>query len=406
MTTKQTVRDIDVRGKRVFVRVDFNVPLNAERGITDDTRIRAALPTIQYLLGHGAAVILVSHLGRPKGKVVEDARLTPVAQRLAELLGQPVEMAPDSIGPEVERMAVALQPGRVMLLENLRFHAEEELNDPEFARKLAALADIYVDDAFGSAHRAHASTEGIARYLLAVAGLLMEQELEALGGLLSDPRRPFVVVVGGAKISGKIGVLTHLTGLADSFLIGGGMANTLLKAEGIDVAASLVEDDQLVVARDFLERASELSRSVYLPIDVVVAQRPDESAERRVTGIEQVPAGWTIVDIGPATVQRFTGVIEQAGTIFWNGPMGIFEVPPFAAGTRAIAEQVAASGATTVVGGGDSVAAVKQTGVADRITHISTGGGASLEFLEGRTLPGVAALRDNVPAVAIAGATG
>ncbi|HEY8685241.1 MAG TPA: phosphoglycerate kinase [Chloroflexota bacterium] len=406
MTTKQTVLDIDVRGKRVFVRVDFNVPLNSERGITDDTRIRAAVPTIQYLLRHGAAVILASHLGRPKGKVVEDARLTPVSRRLAELLGQPVEMAPDSIGPEVERMATTLQPGNVMLLENLRFHPEEEQNDPTFARSLASLADIYVDDAFGSAHRAHASTEGIARYLPAVAGLLMEQELDALGGLLTHPQRPFVVLVGGAKISGKIGVLTHLIGLAESFLIGGGMANTLLKAEGVDVAASLVEDDRLEAAREFLARASEFGRSVYLPIDVVVAQRPEESAECRVVGINQVPAGWTIVDIGPETVQHFNDVIAGAGTIFWNGPMGIFEVPSFAAGTRAIAEHVAASGAKTVVGGGDSVAAVEQMGVADRITHISTGGGASLEFLEGRTLPGVAVLRDIRPAAATAGVTG
>jgi phosphoglycerate kinase len=406
MTTKQTVLDIDVRGKRVFVRVDFNVPLNSECGITDDTRIRAAVPTIQYLLRHGAAVILASHLGRPKGKVVEDARLTPVSRRLAELLGQPVEMAPDSIGPEVERMATTLQPGNVMLLENLRFHPEEEQNDPVFARSLASLADIYVDDAFGSAHRAHASTEGIARYLPAVAGLLMEQELDALGGLLTHPRRPFVVLVGGAKISGKIGVLTHLIGLADSFLIGGGMANTLLKAEGVDIAASLVEDDRLEAAREFLARASEFGRSVYLPIDVVVAQRPEESAECRVVGINQVPAGWTIVDIGAETVKRFNEVIAGAGTIFWNGPMGIFEVPAFAAGTRAIAEHVAASEAVTVVGGGDSVAAVEQTGVADRITHISTGGGASLEFLEGRTLPGVAVLQDIRPAAATAGVMG
>lgn len=403
MTTKQTVLDIDVRGKRVFVRVDFNVPLNSECGITDDTRIRAAVPTIQYLLRHGAAVILASHLGRPKGKVVEDARLTPVSRRLAELLGQPVEMAPDSIGPEVERMATTLQPGNVLLLENLRFHPEEEQNDPVFARSLASLADIYVDDAFGSAHRAHASTEGIARYLPAVAGLLMEQELDALGGLLTHSRRPFVVLVGGAKISGKIGVLTHLIGLADSFLIGGGMANTLLKAEGVDIAASLVEDDRLEAAREFLARAREFGRSVYLPIDVVVAQRPEESAECRVVGINQVPAGWTIVDIGAETVKRFNEVIAGAGTIFWNGPMGIFEIPSFAAGTRAIAEHVAASEAVTVVGGGDSVAAVEQMGVADRITHISTGGGASLEFLEGRTLPGVAVLQDIRPAAATAG---
>jgi len=374
MARKKTLQDVDLDGKRVFVRVDFNVPLDNGR-ITDDTRIRETLPTIRYLLDHGAAVILASHLGRPKGKPVDSMRLAPVAERLSQLLSRPVAMAPDCVGPEVERMAQGLQPGQVLLLENLRFHPEEEANDPDFARQLASLADVYVNDAFGSAHRAHASTAGIARYLPAVSGFLMGRELEALGGVLNNPRRPLAALIGGAKISSKIGVLQHLLDVADEFLIGGGMANTLLKAEGKEVGASLVEEDKVDVARSFLAAAGERGRSVYLPSDVV-------------------PAGWMIADIGPASVEEFSKVLQGAGTVVWNGPMGVFEVPQFAAGTRALATALADSSAETIVGGGDSVAAVEQAGVADRMAHISTGGGASLEFLEGRELPGVAALDD------------
>jgi phosphoglycerate kinase len=393
VTAKKTVRDIDANGKRVFVRVDFNVPLE-EGQITDDTRIRAALPTIQYLLDHGAAVILASHLGRPKGKVVESMRLRPVADRLSQLLDRPVIMAPDSAGPEVGRLARNLRPGEVMLLENLRFHAEEEANDAEFARELAGLADIYVNDAFGSAHRAHASTAGIAHFLPAVSGFLMEDELEALGHVMQNPARPLAALIGGAKISDKIGVLQHLLDFTDEFLIGGGMANTYLKARGVKVGCSLVEDDKLDVARSFMESAERQGKSVYLPVDVVVAERLEATALSKVVPVDRVPDGWMIVDIGPETIKQYSDVLMRAGTVIWNGPMGVFEIPRFAEGTNALARALAASKAWTVVGGGDSVAAVEQTGVADKFAHISTGGGASLEFLEGRELPGVAALDD------------
>ncbi|MBV9279220.1 MAG: phosphoglycerate kinase, partial [Chloroflexi bacterium] len=309
MARKKTLQDVDLDGKRVFVRVDFNVPLDNGR-ITDDTRIRETLPTIRYLLDHGAAVILASHLGRPKGKPVDSMRLAPVAERLSQLLSRPVAMAPDCVGPEVERMAQGLQPGQVLLLENLRFHPEEEANDPDFARQLASLADVYVNDAFGSAHRAHASTAGIARYLPAVSGFLMGRELEALGGVLNNPRRPLAALIGGAKISSKIGVLQHLLDVADEFLIGGGMANTLLKAEGKEVGASLVEEDKVDVARSFLAAAGERGRSVYLPSDVVVAPRIEEGAESRVVPADEVPAGWMIADIGPASVEEFSKVLQ------------------------------------------------------------------------------------------------
>jgi phosphoglycerate kinase len=390
---KQSLRDIDVAGKRVFVRVDFNVPMQDGR-ITDDTRIRAALPTIRYLLDHKAAVILASHLGRPKGKPVESMRLAPAAQRLSELLGKPVETASDSVGPEAEQAACALQPGKVLVLENLRFHPEEEKNDPAFARQLAGLADIYVNDAFGSAHRAHASTEGIAHDLPAVSGFLMEKELDALGKVLHDPKRPLVALIGGAKISTKIGVLENLLDVAEEFVVGGGMANTFLKAEGKEVGDSLVEDDKLDVARDLLRAAQERNRAVHLPGDVVIAQQIQEGAQTRIVSADAVPAGWKIVDIGPETIEQFSAVLRRAGTVVWNGPMGVFEIPDFAEGTRAMACTLAESSADTIVGGGDSVAAVEQMGVADKMHHISTGGGASLEFLEGRELPGVAALND------------
>jgi phosphoglycerate kinase len=388
--TEKTVKDVSVQGKRVLVRVDFNVPLdNGE--VTDDTRIRAALPTIRYLLEQGAAVILMSHLGRPKGKVHDDLRMGPVARRLSELLGLEVVKLDDCVGPEVEEAAQGLKPGQVLLLENLRFHPEEEANDQGFAQKLASLADIYVNDAFGTAHRAHASTAGVANYLPAVAGLLMERELKMLGQILTDPARPFVAILGGAKISGKIGVIRSLLSKVDLLLVGGGMANTFLKAQGHEVGASLVEDDSLGVARAILE---EGGHKLVLPVDVVVADAFSEDANARTVGVDQVPSDWRILDIGPRTVGLFEDRLSSAATVVWNGPMGVFEFPRFAAGTVALATGLAGTHATTIVGGGDSVAALQQAGLADKITHISTGGGASLEFLEGKTLPGVAALDD------------
>jgi phosphoglycerate kinase len=392
MQARKSIRDVDVQGKRVLVRVDFNVPLDAEGNVTNDARIRASLATIRYLLDNGAAVILMSHLGRPKGKVVDSMRLKPVADRLSELLGAPVIAAPESVGPEVEQLAAHLKPGHIMLLENLRFHPEEEANDPEFARQLASLGDIYVDDAFGSAHRAHASTAGVADYLPAVSGLLMERELRELGGVLNGAAHPLAAIIGGAKVSSKIGVLTHLLDRADDFLIGGGMANTFLLAEGLEVGTSLAERDKLDVARAFLADAKTKGVSVHLPVDVVVAERVESGARSKTVSVNDVPQGWSIVDIGPETIERYRDVLSGAKTIIWNGPMGVFEIPDFAEGTKGIALAVADSRGRTVVGGGDSVAAVEQMGVADRIGHISTGGGASLEFLEGRELPGVAVL--------------
>ncbi|MCS6963538.1 phosphoglycerate kinase [Thermoflexus sp.] len=386
---KMTIRDVDVRGRRVLVRVDFNVPI-AEGRVTDDTRIQATLPTLQYLLDQGAALIVMSHLGRPK-KPDPAFSLKPVAERLSELLGQPVQMAPDCVGPEVEAMAASLQPGQVLLLENLRFHPEEEKNDPEFARQLARLGDLCVNDAFGAAHRAHASVEAIARFIPVVAGFLMEKEIRYLSQALTNPGRPFVAILGGAKISDKIGVIESLLARADRVLIGGGMANTFLKAQGYAVGDSLVEDEALETARRLLERGGD---RLWLPVDVVIADAFAPDAQARVVPIDQVPAGWRILDIGPQTVARYTDEIRRAAFIVWNGPMGVFEFPRFAEGTFAIARAVAESGATSVVGGGDSVAAVHAAGVADRITHISTGGGASLEFLEGRTLPGIAVLAE------------
>jgi len=388
---KKTVQDIDVSGKRVFVRADFNVPLNEAGQVTDDTRIRAALPTIEYLKQHGAAVILASHLGRPKGKFVDSLRMDPVAARLQELLGQPVRKLNDVIGPEVEAAVRAMRPGDVVLLENLRFYKEEEANDPEFARKLAALADLYVNDAFGTAHRAHASTEGIAHYLPAVAGLLMAKEIEFLSRALENPGRPFVAILGGAKVSDKIGVIQNLLPRVDRLLIGGGMANTFLLARGYEVGDSLVELDKLDVARELLARGKD---KLLLPVDVVIADAFSAEAEREVVPVDAVRTGWRIMDIGPQTVQRYSQALQGARTVVWNGPMGVFEFEPFAAGTIAIAHAVAdLPGATTIVGGGDSVAALEVAGVVHRITHVSTGGGASLEFLEGRELPGVAVLQ-------------
>ena len=392
---KQTVRDVDVRGKRVLERVDFNVPLDKATGaITDDARIRAALPTIRYLLEQNARLILCSHLGRPDGKVVEKLRLKPCAVRLSELLGQPVAMAPDCVGPQAEAAVAALEPGQVVLLENLRFHPEEEANDPAFAKALASLGDVYVNDAFGTAHRAHASTEGVAHYLPAVAGLLMEKEIDYLGRALEAPERPFVAIIGGSKVSDKIGVLENLLGKVDSLLIGGGMANTFLLAQGFGVGQSLVEADKLDLARDILAKAMAAKVRLLLPVDVVVADRFAADAAWRVVPVSEVPVDWRILDIGPQTIVRFREELASARTVVWNGPLGVFEFPAFAAGTMSIAKALAQIRATTIIGGGDSASAVGQAGVADRMSHISTGGGASLEFLEGKTLPGLAALMD------------
>jgi phosphoglycerate kinase len=394
---KKTIRDIDVAGKRVLVRVDFNVPLDAEQHITDDTRITAALPTIYYLLGQGAAVILMSHLGRPKGKVVETMRLTPVAQRLSTLLNKPVQVAPDCIGPEVEALAKNLQPGQVLLLENLRFHNEEEQNDPDFARQLASLGEVYVNDAFGTAHRAHASTEGVTHFLPGVAGYLMEREINFLGGALEHPRRPFAAIIGGAKVSDKIAVLERLISMADMLLIGGGMANTFLKAKGCEIGDSLYEEGKVDIAGELIAKAYQRGLEFLLPTDVVIADRFAADATHKVVANNEVPQGWRIMDIGPESIAAFRQALEGAVTIVWNGTLGVAEMPAFAGGTNAVIEilvERTRNGATTIIGGGDSAAAIDQAGASEQMTHVSTGGGASLEFLEGRVLPGVAALQD------------
>lgn len=390
--TKRSVADADVAGKRVLVRVDFNVPLDGER-VTDDTRIRAALPTIRLLRERGARIVLASHLGRPKGKQDERFTLAPVAKRLEELLSAPVAFVAATTGHEAKAAVEALAPGGVLLLENLRFDPGEEGNNPGFAQDLAALADAYVDDAFGAAHRAHASVVGVADHLPTYAGLLLLAEIEILSRLLRKPERPFVAILGGAKVSDKLGVVEHVLDRVDVLLIGGGMANTFLLAQGAEVGSSLAERERLADARTVLERARELGVRVLLPTDAVVAHSLDD-AEGTVVAVGSIPADASIFDIGPDTVRAFAAVIGTAGAVFWNGPMGVFEREPFAAGTHGVAEAVAASPGFTVVGGGDSVAAVEQAGLADRIGHISTGGGASLELLEGRTLPGLAAIPD------------
>ena len=394
---KKTIKDVDVNGKRVLIRVDFNVPLDKTSGaITDDTRIRESLPTIRYALEHGASVALMSHLGRPEGRRIPSMSLQPIAMRLGELLQRPVVLLPDCVGPEIERRATILRPGEVALLENLRFHAEEERNDPAFAEQLARLGDLYANDAFGTAHRAHASTEGIAHHLPAVAGFLMEKEIRYLGTALANPARPYVAMLGGAKVSDKIGVITTLLDKVDRLLIGGGMSYTFLKSQSYAIGSSRLEADKVALAKQLLAKAAARNVKVLLPLDHVMTNGLKPGSEVKTVPVGQIPDGWEGVDIGPQTIKAFQAALADAKTVIWNGPVGVFEDPRFAAGTRAIAETLAnlQGKATTIIGGGDSAAAVQQFKLADRMSHISTGGGASLEFLEGKTLPGIAVLLD------------
>ncbi|MEO2077815.1 MAG: phosphoglycerate kinase [Bacillus sp. (in: firmicutes)] len=391
---KKTLKDVDVKGKRVFCRVDFNVPMQ-EGKITDETRIRAALPTIQYLIDQGAKVILASHFGRPKGKVVEEMRLTPVGVRLSELLGKDVKKADEAYGDSVKALIDTMAEGDVLLLENVRFYPGEEKNDPELAKAFAELADVYVNDAFGAAHRAHASTEGIAHNLPAVSGFLMEKELDVLGKALSNPERPFTAIIGGAKVKDKIGVIENLLELVDNLIIGGGLAYTFVKAQGHEVGKSLLEEDKIDLANSFMEKAKEKGVNFYMPVDVVVADDFGADANSKVVGIEEIPADWEALDIGPKTREIYADVIKKSKLVIWNGPMGVFEIDKFAGGTKAVAEALAeAEGTYSVIGGGDSAAAVEKFELADKMSHISTGGGASLEFMEGKALPGVVALND------------
>jgi phosphoglycerate kinase len=387
---KKTVKDIDLKGKRVFMRVDFNVPMQDGK-VTDDKRIRASLPTIQYILDQGASLLLASHLGRPKGGPDPEFSLKAASEVLASLLGKPVKMAPATVGPEVEAMAKELKPGEVMMLENTRFHKGEEKNDPELAKQMASLADVYIDDAFGSAHRAHSSTEGIAHFLPAVSGFLMEQELEYLGRAVANPDHPYVAILGGAKISDKIIVVDNLLAKCDKLIVGGGMANTFLAAKGLNMQDSLVEEASIESAKSIVEKYGD---KLILPVDAVIADKFDAEANTRVVDVDKIPAGWRMMDVGPKTLELYKRELQGAKLIVWNGPVGVFEMPKFAEGTFALARLLAESGATTVIGGGDSASAVKKAGVAKQMTHVSTGGGASLEFLEGKELPGVAALND------------
>ncbi|TET43119.1 MAG: phosphoglycerate kinase [Dehalococcoidia bacterium] len=395
MTSKKTIRDVDVGGKRVLVRVDFNVPLDINTGaISDDSRIRASLPTIEYLVEHKAKVILCSHLGRPKGKVVETLRVAPIAQRLSHLIGLPVKVAQDCIGAEVEKMVKGLREGDILFLENLRFHPEEEANDPRFGHQLAGLADIYVNDAFGTAHRAHASTVGVASHLPAVSGFLMESELEAMNTLLNAPERPFACLIGGAKVSDKIGLLQNMLKRVDILLVGGGMAATFLRAQGYEVGLSSVEEDKLGLSKELLQEAEEQKAPLLLPVDVVVAEEIRADAEVKTVPTTEVPQNVHIVDIGPQTIKLFSGELRKCCTIMWNGPMGVYEIPEFGEGTRSMARLLSSLAATTIVGGGSSAEIVGEMGLAHKMTHVSTGGGASLRLLEGVTLPGVEALLD------------
>lgn len=392
---KKTVKDVDVRSKRVLVRVDYNVPLDANGNVSDDKRITASLPTINYLLEQGARIILCSHLGRPKGEVKKEFSLAPVAKRLKELLPNVnIYFASDCIGEEAQQKAAALKDGEILLLENLRFHKEEEKNDPEFAKKLASLAEIYVSDAFGTVHRAHASTAGVAAYLPAVAGFLIGKELSMMGGALENPERPFVAILGGAKVADKIGVITNLLNKCDTLLIGGGMAYTFFKAMGYEIGDSLLDAESIDLAKQLMETAKEKGVKLLLPVDTVVAKAFAADAEHMTVSANAIPAGWQGLDIGEKTRELFAAEIKNAKTVIWNGPMGVFEFPEFAKGTEAVAKACAECGGTTIIGGGDSASAVKKLGYADKMTHISTGGGASLEFLEGKVLPGVAALND------------
>jgi phosphoglycerate kinase len=387
---KKTVKDIDLKGKRVLMRVDFNVPMQDGK-VTDDKRIKASLPTIKYVLDQGASLILMSHLGRPKGGPDPEFSLRAAAEVLASHLGIPVKMAPDNMGPEVEVMAKELKPGEVLMLENTRFHKGEEKNDLDLAKQMAALGDVYVNDAFGSAHRAHSSTEGVARFLPAVSGFLMEQELEYLGRAVANPEHPYIAILGGAKISDKILVVETLLSKCDKLIIGGGMANTFLAAKGLNMQDSLVEKESLETAKSILEKSGD---KLILPVDAVIADKFDAEANTQTVDVDKIPAGWRMMDVGPKTLELYKQALNGARLIVWNGPVGVFEMPKFAEGTFALAKLLAESGATTVIGGGDSASAVKKAGVAKQMTHVSTGGGASLEFLEGKELPGVAALMD------------
>lgn len=391
---KKTVRDINVNHKRLLVRMDYNVPIDKNGNISNDSRIRASLPTIKYLLDHHARVILCSHFGRPKGKVVDSMRLTPVAKRLSELLKKPVTALKDCAGLEVEKTVSQMKDGDIVLLENLRFHPEEEANDPNFAKSLAKLADVYVDDAFGSSHRTHASVTGVAQYLPAVAGFLMEKELNFMGRLLKNPAHPFVTVMGGAKVSDKLGVIQNILDKVDSLLIGGGMAANFLKAQGYGVGASAVEEDKLDYTKELLAKARSQGVRLLLPTDVMVCEKLEAGAPCQIVLVKDIPAAWVIADIGPDTIKRFVQEIWRSKTVFWNGPMGVFEIEPLAEGTRSIARALAESKATTIVGGGSTAEAVEEMKLADKMTHVSTGGGASLELLKGKELPGVVVLQN------------
>lgn len=391
---KKSVKDVDLKGKRVFCRVDFNVPMK-DGQITDETRIRAAIPTVQYLVGQGAKVLLASHLGRPKGQVVEEMRLTPVAARLSKLLGKEVKKVDEAYGDKVKTVVETMNEGDVVLLENVRFYPGEEKNDQELAKAFAELADIYVNDAFGAAHRAHASTEGIAHYIPAVSGLLMEKELDVLGKALSNPERPFTAIIGGAKVKDKIGVIENLLEKVDNLIIGGGLAYTFVKAQGHEIGKSLLEEDKIDLAKSFMKKAEEKGVKFYMPVDAIIADDFSEEANTKVVAIDEIPADWEALDIGPKTAEIYSNVIQESKLVIWNGPMGVFEMTKFAGGTRAVAETLAEANDTySIIGGGDSAAAAEQFHLADRMSHISTGGGASLEFIEGKVLPGVAALND------------